>query len=48
VAHVRAFAPGQRRFGIVDIADALNTLMTEVLGHERYLVVAARARENPS
>jgi microsomal epoxide hydrolase len=34
-----SFAPGQRRFGIVDCADAIHALMTEVLGHERYLVV---------
>jgi microsomal epoxide hydrolase len=34
-----SFAPGQRRFGIVDIADALHALMTGVLGHERYFVV---------
>jgi len=34
-----SFAPGQRRFGVVDCAEAIHTLMTEVLGHERYLVV---------
>jgi pimeloyl-ACP methyl ester carboxylesterase len=34
-----SFKPGQRRFGIVDCADAIHALMTEVLGHERYLVV---------
>jgi pimeloyl-ACP methyl ester carboxylesterase len=34
-----SFAPGQRRFGVVDIADAIHELMTRVLGHERYLVV---------
>ena len=34
-----SFSPGQRRFGIVDIADAIHTLMTDVLGHERYFVV---------
>jgi pimeloyl-ACP methyl ester carboxylesterase len=34
-----SFAPGQRRFGIVDIADAIHTLMTEVLGHATYFVV---------
>ena len=34
-----SFSPGQRRFGIVDIADAVHTLMTDVLGHERYFVV---------
>ena len=34
-----SFAPGQRRFGIVDCADAIHALMTDVLGHERYLVV---------
>jgi pimeloyl-ACP methyl ester carboxylesterase len=34
-----SFAPGQRRFGVVEIADAIHALMTEVLGHERYLVV---------
>jgi microsomal epoxide hydrolase len=34
-----SFSPGQRRFGIVDCADAIHTLMTDVLGHERYLVV---------
>jgi microsomal epoxide hydrolase len=34
-----SFVPGQRRFGIVDCADAIHALMTEVLGHERYLVV---------
>jgi microsomal epoxide hydrolase len=33
-----SFSPGQRRFGIVDCADAIHALMTEVLGHERYLV----------
>jgi microsomal epoxide hydrolase len=34
-----SFTPGQRRFGIVECADAIHALMTEVLGHERYLVV---------
>ena len=34
-----SFSPGQRRFGIVDCADAIHTLMTEVLGHSRYYVV---------
>jgi pimeloyl-ACP methyl ester carboxylesterase len=34
-----SFAPGQLRFGVVDCADAIHALMTEVLGHERYLVV---------
>jgi microsomal epoxide hydrolase len=34
-----SFAPGQRRFGVVECADAIHALMTEVLGHERYLVV---------
>ncbi len=34
-----SFAPGQRRFGVVDCADAIHTLMTEVLDHERYFVV---------
>jgi microsomal epoxide hydrolase len=34
-----SFAPGQRRFGIVDIAEAIHTLMTDVLGHARYFVV---------
>jgi pimeloyl-ACP methyl ester carboxylesterase len=34
-----SFAPGQRRFGVVECAEAIHALMTEVLGHERYLVV---------
>jgi microsomal epoxide hydrolase len=34
-----SFSPGQRRFGIVDCADAIHSLMTSVLGFERYLVV---------
>jgi pimeloyl-ACP methyl ester carboxylesterase len=34
-----SFAPGQRRFGIVDCADAIHSLMTDVLGHSRYYVV---------
>jgi microsomal epoxide hydrolase len=34
-----SFAPGQRRFGVVDMAEAIHALMTDVLGHERYLVV---------
>ena len=34
-----SFAPGQRRFGVVDMAEAIHALMTGVLGHERYLVV---------
>jgi pimeloyl-ACP methyl ester carboxylesterase len=34
-----SFQPGQRRFSIVDCADAIHTLMTDVLGHERYFVV---------
>jgi pimeloyl-ACP methyl ester carboxylesterase len=33
-----SFQPGQRRLGVVDCANAIHTLMTEVLGHERYLV----------
>jgi microsomal epoxide hydrolase len=35
-----SFAPGQRRFGVVDMAEAIHTLMTTVLGHERYRLVA--------
>jgi microsomal epoxide hydrolase len=35
-----SFAPGQRRFGVVDMAEAIHALMTEVLGHERYRLVA--------
>ncbi len=34
-----SFSPGQRRFGIVDCADAIHSLMTDVLGHSRYYVV---------
>jgi pimeloyl-ACP methyl ester carboxylesterase len=34
-----SFRPGQRRFGVVDCADAIHALMTEVLGLERYRVV---------
>jgi microsomal epoxide hydrolase len=34
-----SFTPGQRRFGVVDIAEAVHALMTGVLGHDRYLVV---------
>jgi pimeloyl-ACP methyl ester carboxylesterase len=34
-----SFSPGQRRFGIVDCADAIHSLMTDVLGFDRYLVV---------
>jgi len=31
-----SFAPGQPRFGIVEIADAFASLMTEVLGYRRF------------
>jgi microsomal epoxide hydrolase len=31
-----SFAPGQKRFGIQDIADCLAALMTEVLGYRRF------------
>jgi pimeloyl-ACP methyl ester carboxylesterase len=31
-----SFAPGQKRFGVHDIATCLNALMTEVLGYRRY------------
>jgi len=31
-----SFAPGQPRFGIVEIADAFAALMTEVLGYRRF------------
>jgi pimeloyl-ACP methyl ester carboxylesterase len=34
-----SFAPGQRRFGVVEMAEAIHALMTGVLDHERYLVV---------
>ena len=31
-----SFRPGQPRFGVVEIADAFATLMTDVLGYERF------------
>lgn len=34
-----SFSAGQRRFGIVDCADAIHALMTDVLGHSTYYVV---------
>ena len=33
-----SFRPGQRRFGISDLADTLHGLMTEVLGYPRFAV----------
>jgi pimeloyl-ACP methyl ester carboxylesterase len=34
-----SFAPGQPRFGVVECADAIHALMTDVLGFEEYFVV---------
>ncbi len=31
-----SFVPGQKRFGVEDMAPVLSTLMTDVLGYERY------------
>ncbi|MEQ9642269.1 MAG: epoxide hydrolase [Alphaproteobacteria bacterium] len=31
-----SFTPGQKRFGVEDMAPVLSTLMTEVLGYDRY------------
>ena len=33
-----SFEPGQKRFGVSDIADAMHRLMTEVLGYQRFAV----------
>lgn len=33
-----SFEPGQKRFGISDIADAMRTLMADVLGYQRFAV----------
>ena len=33
-----SFQPGQKRFGVSDIADTMHTLMTDVLGYQRFAV----------